>query len=737
MKALIINRNHKKQIAIVQILKIIFLFCLLICFSLIKDIKGQHAVCEYPVTYKSNTVDNFFGIEVKDPYRWLEDLNSEQTLNWVKQQEKILSKYQKRLILQERIHAKLLEFSFAKFKPLIKKGKYYFYFKYGINNLRNPPSLYYQEKINDDNGKRLINPAKFKIKKDDIVTIRDYDVSKDNRFLAFSLSYSGKDWRKIMIIDLTTGKTLEDIVDWVKFSEIAWKDNGFFYVKFDSVFENEEITAINKNPKLYYHKVGTAQKKDRIIYEPPDENETIPFDYKVTSDEKYLVLKSYILGENKDLFRSILYLSLDSATAVKPEPFIIVDKMNTNEFDIIDNICNKFLVITDQTAPTSKVLLYDSKFVNQAAEIIPPYKNVLIHADLADKKIICLYYLEGEYTAIIYDLNGNLLKSITFPEGCKVRAFDCKAEDKEAFFFLNSFYSPPVVYRLDLIQLSIESLSTTFIAYDHTDYYTYYVKYKSNDGTEIPMYITHKKDLKMDGENPTLLYGYGGFGVSLTPFFRPETVLWIENGGIFAVPNLRGGGELGSEWHKSGQRLNKSNVFEDFISAAQYLIDNNYTNSAKLAIEGGSNGGLLVGVAMTKRPDLFEAAIPKMAVCDMLRYQNFTIGYSWIQEYGLSSDSIDFFNLYSYSPLHNIKNNIEYPATLAITADNDDRVPPLHTYKFIATLQEKGGNNRPYLLKIEHHAGHYGAEALDARIQTTSLKLAFLFESLNVAFKLW
>jgi prolyl oligopeptidase len=379
-------------------------------------------------------------------------------------------------------------------------------------------------------------------------------------------------------------------------------------------------------------------------------------------------------------------------------------------------------------------MLYDpAKGINHTKELVKPYKDILIQATVSKNKIICLYYLNGQYDVRINDFEGNVLKSIPFPTGCTVSGFEMSTMKDETFCFVRSFYFPSVVFRLDMNDLSFAPLDITHIAFDQKRYETSYVTYMSKDSVEIPMYLTYKKGLKRKGDSPTVLYGYGGFGTIMAPFFNPSTIVWMESGGILAVPAIRGGGEEGTNWHKSAVRLKRFNAFNDFIYAAKFLIDSGYTNPNKLAIEGASNGGLLVGVAMIQKPELFKAAIPEVGVMDMLRYQNFTIGSAWKSEYGISSDKNSFENLYKYSPLHNIKQGIKYPATLAITSENDDRVSPLHTYKFIATLQEKGDNSVPYLMYVNKTAGHNGSYVFEQRLHSEALRLAFLYDILDVS----
>ena len=721
--------QSKGEIAHFQKSKYLLLFILVSI-----NIYGQNKY-QYPTPEKSSVVDNYFGTLVSDPYRWLEDLNSEKTIKWLSDQDKVLSQYRNKLILENRIFNRLSLYSHVEFKPLVKKGKYYFSMQY--NYLSDIPSLYYRKKIND-NASEIIDPNEFKENKKEIMAIRSYEVSFDNKYLAFSLSKNGADWSCIRIKDIERNKALPDKIENVKFASICWKGNGFFYVRYDSVGTLEKSTQATDNPKIYYHSLNTKQIEDKFIYECPQNINFKNFSFNVTSDEKYLIISTHTNFESKP-GRALLYAKLDSFPAMELKPFLLYPQKNTNTFSFIDNLDDKFVVLTDLNAPTKRLILYDpSQGINHWKILVKPFSNVLTNVSITKDKIICLYYLNGQYTACVFDIDGNMLKSIPFPVGCGVSGLNANKSDEESFCFINSFYFPSAVYKLDLKNLSFEPLGETRIAFNHTDYETSYVKFMSSDSVEIPMYLTYKKGVKRNKQNPTLLYGYGGFGIIMSPFFQASNIIWLENGGILAVPSIRGGGEQGTDWHNSSIGLKRFHAFNDFINAAKYLVDSGYTCKEKLAIEGGSNGGLLVGVAMTKNPELFSVAIPEMGVMDMLRYQNFTIGSFWKHEYGVSTDKLNFKNLYSYSPVHNIKQGIKYPATLIITSDNDDRVSPLHTYKFLATLQENGDSSVPYLLFVNKSAGHYGSDMLKQKLHMEALKLSFLFLNLDVkARSLW
>ncbi len=686
---------------------------------------------DYPKAGKVDSTNTYFGTVISDPYRWLEDLNSEKTTEWVTREEKITSDYEKsKASLLNGINEKLRLYSSADFKSLIRLGKYYFQFT--TYDAERPAVLSFQKTIGGD-GTVIVDPADYSNGKNEVFSIRDFSLSSDSRFLAFSLAKYGSDLCDLHLVDLEKQEPLPDVIHNVKFAGMSWKDHGFFYIRRDSVDPEKSYTAIDKNLKLCFHEIGQDPSKDRVVFTPPGKVRNKWFHYMVTHDEKYLVVDNYMAKDTGTLRKAVFYATLDKISSLDFHPMIVVPGYDSCEFDVIDNIGDKFLVKTDLNAPTKRLLLYDpAAGINQFNVVVRPFKNILQKASISKDRIILLYYLDGQYLAQVCNLEGKVLKQIKFPVGCSVKGFDATSSDEETFYFVSSFYHPSLAHRLDLKTLKTELISNTYVAFDQEKFETVYVKYKSFDSTEVPMFLTFRKGLKLKDRNPTLLYAYGGFGVSLTPFFNPGTLVWIENGGIFAVPGIRGGGEQGSAWHHEGRRLKRMNAFNDFLAAANYLIDSNYTTSKKLAIEGGSNGGLLVAVAMTKNPELFKAVVAKMGVYDMLRYNKFTVSSAWASEYGTSSIKNDFPNLINYSPLHNLKPGVKYPATLAITADHDDRVPPLHTYKFMATLQEFGDPANPYLLKVVHGGGHYGSTNLKQKLETEALKYLFLFRNLNV-----
>ncbi|MCX6248660.1 MAG: prolyl oligopeptidase family serine peptidase [Bacteroidetes bacterium] len=686
---------------------------------------------DYPKPWKSDSVDIYFGTKVADPYRWLEDINSPKTLDWVARENAITDQYESgKRSLKSGIIEKLNQYGWSASKRFMKHGNYYFH--YSIYDDKKPPVLFSQKSF-DGIATVIVDPEDFKEKKTDVISIKDFEVSHDSRYLAFSLSESGADWCTLRVIEMEGKRLQSDIIKNVKFPDISWKGYGFFYKNYDAVNGSDKITARMTNPKLYYHKLGENPTNDRLIFEPPSKVGDEWLGFSVTSDEKFLIVYTYLKKSDTTLQKAVLYASLDSFPGIHLRPLLTFPRSAKYDFTIIDNVGSSFLVKTDLNALTGRILLYTpTQELSEYREIVPQFKNVLKQVSYSDGKIICLYYLNGQYMTCVYNLEGKMIKQIRFPVGNYVRGFEISPGDKEIYYFVSSFYYPSVVHLLDLQTLKTQVVTNTFIGFDQTQFETKYVTYISGDLTEIPMFLTYKKGLKLKDKNPVWMYGYGGYGISLTPFYDPSTILWIENGGIFAVPGIRGGGENGTSWHEEGRRLKKMNSFNDFIAAARYLIDSNYTSPNKLAIQGGSNGGLLVGVAMTQHPELFKAVVAEMGVYDMLRYDKFTVGSHWESEYGVSSNAKDFSNLYSYSPLHNLKKGVKYPATLVITADNDDRVPPLHSYKFVATLQELGDKTNPYLLKVIGNGGHQGSAVYEKRTETDALILLFLFKNLKV-----
>jgi len=680
----------------------------------------QQAQIQYPVTKKGDVVDDYFGTKVADPYRWLEDENSPEVKKWVEEENKVTFAYLEKIPYREKLRQRIREvYNYPRYSSPFRAGEYYFFYK--NDGLQNQSVIYIQKGL-EGKPEVFIDPNK--LAPDGTVRIGLVGFSKDNRYVTYSRSEAGSDWRELRVMEIASKKELSDRIQWVKFSGSSWLGDGFFYSGYDKPQPGQELTAANKFQKIFYHKLGEPQEKDTLVYEDKEH----PFRYKsvdLTEDKRFM-----ILSISEGTSGNELYYKDMSKKKMKFEPLI---KGFTNDSYVIDNVGNDLLVYTNIDAPNYKVILMDPQ--NPVKEnwktVIPEKPEVLRSASIVGGNLFCSY-LKDAYTRVYqYDLEGNLIREIKLPGLGTVSGFYGKKEDKITFYTFTSFTTPPTIYKYDIASGKSEVFHKAEVKFNPEDYVVKQVFYKSKDGTKVPMFIVHKKGLKQDGSNPTYLYAYGGFNISLLPSFSPTRIVLLENGVIYAQPNLRGGGEYGEKWHKAGMRLNKQNVFDDFIAAAEYLIKEKYTSKDKLAIAGGSNGGLLVGACMTQRPDLYKVALPAVGVMDMLRYHKFTVGWGWAVEYGSSDNEKDFKNLYSYSPLHNIKEGVSYPATLVTTADHDDRVVPGHSFKFAATLQEKHKGRNPVLIRIETRSGH-GASSTTKRIDETTDRFAFMFYNLGV-----
>ncbi|MFQ5722489.1 MAG: prolyl oligopeptidase family protein, partial [Candidatus Aminicenantales bacterium] len=651
---------------------------------------------------------------------WLEDEKSPEVKKWIEEENKVTFAYLEKIPYREKLRQRIREvYNYPRYSSPFRAGEYYFFYK--NDGLQNQSVIYVQKGL-EGKPEVFIDPNK--LAPDGTVRIGLVGFSKDNRYVTYSRSEAGSDWRELRVMEIATKKELGDRLQWVKFSGASWWGDGFFYSGYDKPQPGQELTAANKFQKIFYHKLGEPQEKDTLVYEDKEH----PFRYKsvdLTEDKRFM-----ILSISEGTSGNELYYKDMTKKKMEFEPLI---KGFTNDSYVIDNVGDKFLVYTNIDAPNYRVILMDPK--NPAKEnwktVIPEKPEVLRSASTVGGNLFCSY-LKDAYTRVYqYDLEGNLIREIKLPALGTASGFYGKKEDKITFYTFTSFTIPPTIYKYDIASGRSEVFHKTEVKFNPEDYVVKQVFYTSKDGTRVPMFIVHKKGLKQDGRNPTYLYGYGGFNISLLPSFNPIRIVLLENGVIYAQPNLRGGGEYGEKWHKAGMRFNKQNVFDDFIAAAEYLIKEKYTSRDKLAIAGASNGGLLVGACMTQRPDLYKVALPAVGVMDMLRYHKFTVGWGWAVEYGSSDNEKDFKNLYSYSPLHNIKEGVSYPATLVTTADHDDRVVPGHSFKFAATLQEKNKGKNPVLIRIETRSGH-GASSTTKRIDETTDRFAFMFYNLGV-----
>lgn len=653
---------------------------------------------EYPVTAKVSQTDNYFGTQVADPYRWLEVSDSAAVTAWVKDQNKATFGYLEKIPFRKTLLTRLSElYNYPKYSAPFKGGNRYFYFK--NDGLQNQSVLYVQNSLTDS-SKVLLDPNT--LSKDGTVSLSSMAVSHDGKYFGYATSEGGSDWNNIFVIEVASGKLLDDRISWSKFSGISWYKDGFFYSRYDAPASGKALEAKNEFHKVYYHKIGTKQEQDQLVYE--DVTKPLRNFYAQTSDDENLLILYFSEGAAGENAFSVKDLTKKEATW---QPIITNFE---SQYSVIDYHQGKLLVLTNNGAPRYRlVAINPSKPQPSAWEtLIPESENVLSSVQFIGGRLFAEYMKDAKNEVIVFDETGKKLHDVQLPGLGTVGGFAGKKEDKETFFSFTSFTQAPAIYRYD-IEKNTSTLfrETKLAAFDAAAYETKQVFYASKDGTKIPMFLVYKKGLELNGQNPTYLYGYGGFNISLTPSFNPLLLPFIENGGVYAMANLRGGGEYGEAWHKAGMLDKKQNVFDDFIAAAEYLIKEKYTSSAKLAISGRSNGGLLVGAAMTQRPDLFKVALPGVGVMDMLRFHKFTIGWAWSPEYGASDSSeAQFKNLYAYSPLHNLKQGTAYPATLVTTADHDDRVVPAHSYKFIAALQEKHKGANPVLIRIDEQAGH-------------------------------
>lgn len=676
----------------------------------------------YPATKKDTTVaDNYFGTKVNDPYRWLEDDQSAETKDWVQKQNIVTNGYLSQISYRDKIRKRLEQiWNYEKFGSPFKEGGKYYFFK--NDGLQNQNVLYAQETLNSE-PKMLLDPNTFSA--DGTTSLQELDFSKDGRYLAYSISKGGSDWRTILVKDLQTNQLLPDQIEWAKFTAIAWQGEGFYYTRFPQPAEGAALTAANKFGAVYYHKLGTPQSDDQLVYNDkshPDRS----FGAGTTDDERFL----YVSGWESTSGNVLFFKNLTQKNAA----FSAIATTFENDFSVVDNVDDQLIVLTNREAPNQRLILVNT------AQPQPEHWQTLIPEDSADVlqsaavcggKIVCSYLHNASGALRVFDLQGKFLKEVALPEIGAVSGVSGKKDEQQAFFGFTSFLRPTTIYALDMNTLDIKVFKAPKLDFNPDAFTTEQVWYTSKDGTKVPMFITRKKNIAFDGSNPTLLYGYGGFNISVTPAFAPSKAALLENNGIYVVANIRGGGEFGEKWHEAGTKCRKQNVFDDFIAAAEYLIDKKYTSRERLAIQGGSNGGLLVGACMTQRPDLFGVCFPAVGVLDMLRYHQFTIGYAWAVDYGRSDNKGDFPCLYKYSPLHNIK-NAAYPATLITTADHDDRVVPAHSFKYAATLQEHQQGDNPVLIRIETSAGHGAGKPTSKSIEEAADILSFMLWNMKM-----
>ncbi len=669
----------------------------------------------YPVTrYDSTVVDNYHGVEISDPYRWLEDDRSEETAAWVAAQNAVTEDYLSQIPYRGQIVERLTElYDYPKQGAPFRQGEYYFFFR--NDGLQNQSVMYRQVGL-DGTAEVFLDPNK--LSADGTVALGGISFSQDDKYMSYTTSASGSDWVEIHTMEVATKEKLADVIKWVKFSGASWGEDGFYYSRYDEP-KGSALSAKNEYQKVYYHKLGTSQSEDVLVYEDR-EHPLRYFHGSVSDDNKWL----FISGSEGTHGTEYLYKRVGSSA-----PFKVLFKGFEYDYSVIDCRDDVALVLTNAGAPNFRLIAVNLNTMVER-EVIPQGGDLLQWVSTAGESSIFAGHLKDASTKVTqYDWSGNEVRKVELPGIGTTGGFGGEKEDKTVFYSYTSFNVPPTYYQYDIESGVSELYRQTEVNFDVTNYTVEQVFYPSKDGTKVPMFLVYKKGLKRDGSAPTLLYAYGGFNISLTPSFSPSNILLMEQGGIYALANLRGGGEYGEVWHKGGMLEKKQNVFDDFIAAAEYLISEGYTSSEHLAISGGSNGGLLVGACMTQRPELYAAAFPQVGVLDMLRYHRFTIGWGWVVEYGSADNEADFDYLIKYSPLHNIKQGVCYPATMVMTADHDDRVVPAHSFKFAATLQAAQGCDNPTLIRIDANAGHGAGKPMSKIIESYGDYWAFMLQN--------
>ena len=682
---------------------------------------AQQKAISYPQTATVDTGDTYFGVSVPDPYRWLENDTSAATASWVKAQNEITNNYLEHIPFRQDLLKRLTELAnYERISaPFKKHGKYYFYKNDG---LQNQSVLYVQDALNSE-ARVFLDPNK--LSDDGTVALTSLSFSNNGKYAAYTISRSGSDWREIYVMDVATGSLLDDHITWAKFTDAAWQGDGFYYSAYDAPSKGKEFSNVNEHHKIYYHKLGEPQQNDRLVYE----NKAYPkrfYTAQVSEDERVLFIYESGEGRGNALFMQDL--------TQKSAPVVQLASDFDYQYTPIEVIGNRIYFFTNYQAAKNKIMAAELQSPELAnwKEVVPEKEQVLSDVRVIGGKLFLTYDKDASNHAYVYDLQGKELQEIELPSLGSV-SFNGDKDDEECFFSFTSFTIPGATYKYDVQKNSYELFRAPKVKFHSDDFVTEQVFFTSKDGAKIPMFLTYQKGLKKNGKNPVFLYGYGGFNISLYPSFSINRIPFLENGGIYVQVNLRGGSEYGEDWHVAGTKMQKQNVFNDFIAAAEYLIDNKYTNSQKIAIVGGSNGGLLVGACMTQRPDLFRVAIPQVGVMDMLRYHKFTIGWNWASDYGTSEDSKEMFEyLKGYSPLHNLKKGTKYPATLVTTAAHDDRVVPAHSFKFAATLQACNEGSNPTLIRIDSKAGHGAGKPMSKILEEQADVYGFIMYNLNM-----
>ncbi len=701
----------------------VLIVCLVIGIFATACSKKEAPRIDYPVTKKIDQVDDYHGTAVKDPYRWLEDTNSPETAAWVEAQKKLTDQYLSAIEIRSNIKARLTElWNYERYSIPGKEGGYYVFTK--NDGLQEQGVVYLQEGLT---GKPeiLLDPNTFS--NDGSISLRTWDFSRDYQYLGYGISRGGSDWWEFFVMEVKTRKKLSDHIKWVKFSGLAWYGDGFFYSRYDKPKESEKLKAKIQDQKIYYHKLGTPQSRDRLIFQDK-ENPKRGYNSRVTDNGKYLVITVWE-GTSNHNYVYYKKLGTDPESPVTP----LIDKP-LGYFTFVEEIDDAFLLSTDCEAPNYRLVLVDAAKPGKEnwKIIIPESTDKLQRVSCVGGRLIASYLKDAITAVSVFDLGGKKIGDVQLPGIGTVRGFGGKKEDNEVFYSFSSFTVPGTIYRYNVKENQSFLFREPAVKFNPDEFETKQVFYESKDRTKVPLFIIYKKGIRLNGENPTMLYGYGGFNSNIGPRFSISAVPLLEHGGIYAAACLRGGGEYGEKWHRAGMLENKQNVFDDFIAAAEYLVRSGYTSPGRLAIRGVSNGGLLVGAVMNQRPDLFKVAIPQVGVMDMLRFHKFTIGWAWTGEYGSSENPGQFPFLYKYSPLHNIKEGLDYPATLVTTADHDDRVFPAHSFKYIATLQEKYKGKNPVLIRIETKVGHGAGTSTSKSIDLYTDIYAFMLHNMKI-----
>jgi prolyl oligopeptidase len=680
---------------------------------------------QYPASKKGEQVDTYFGVKVADPYRWLEDEGSPETARWVEEQNKVTSAYLEQSPYRQQVKGRLAKlYNYARYSAPYRRGEYYFFTK--NDGLQNQNVVYVQRGL-DGAPEVLLDPNKFS--PDGTTQLGSLAVSRDAKYAAYCKASGGSDWRDCYVMEVATRKQLPDVLNWIKASGLSWQGDGFYYSRYDAPEKGRELTSKNEFHKVYFHRVGTPQTADELVYEDRANPQRF-HNVSATDDGRFAVL--VVSDRGKGRKGNAVFFRDAKAGDKTWRP--LVAEVGDDRFDVVNNVGDKLLVQTNHNAPNGRVFLFDPKNPAETnwKDVLPERPEPLQGVGTGGGKLFATYLKDVTTRAHVYTLDGKLENEVQLPGPGVAGGFGGEHDDKVIFYTFSSFNFPPSVYRYDVAARK----STLFRApeipgFNPADYETRQVFYTSKDGTRVPLFLVHRKGLKLDGRNPTLLYGYGGFNASTTPNFSSLRLALLEQGFVYASANMRGGGEYGEKWHEQGTKLKKQNVFDDFIAAAEWLVANKYTSPDRLAIHGVSNGGLLVGAVANQRPDLFKVVIQQAGVMDMLRFHKFTIGWNWIADYGSSDNEAEFKALYAYSPIHNVKAGTKYPATLITTADHDDRVVPAHSFKYAAALQAAQGGDNPILIRIDTRSGH-GASSTTKAIEQNADIYSFLMHNLGV-----